>query len=57
MFMESHVGGAPPRYDAKRNLHHVAFFCHAPQAKQVSLIGDFNKWQPDAIPMIRQPDG
>ena len=31
--------------------------CHAPQAKSVSLIGDFNDWQPTAHPMTRMPDG
>ena len=44
-------------YSAKRNLHHADFFCHAPEAKQVSILGDFNNWNPDATPMVRQPDG
>jgi 1,4-alpha-glucan branching enzyme len=45
------------RYSAKRNLHRADFFCHAPEAKHVSVIGDFNNWNPNATPMIRQPDG
>jgi len=50
--------GAPPREDAPhRPLHLVDFFCRAPQAKSVSLIGDFNGWQPGAHPMTRMPDG
>jgi len=57
MFTESCPGGKLPRYSAKRNLHHAAFFCHAPTAEQVSLVGDFNHWEPKASPMIRQPDG
>ena len=57
MFIESNPIGALPRYSAKRNLHHAAFFCLAPQAKQVSLVGDFNEWDPKATPMARQPDG
>ena len=57
MFTESCAVGTLPRYSAKRNLHRVAFFCHAPSAKQVSLVGDFNNWEPDATPMVRQPDG
>ena len=57
MFIESNAISGLPRYSAKRNLHHVDFFCLAPQAKQVSLEGDFNGWDPDATPMIRQPDG
>jgi 1,4-alpha-glucan branching enzyme len=40
-----------------RALHLVDFFCHAPEAKQVSLIGDFNGWQPAAHPMKRMSDG
>ena len=40
-----------------RVLHLVDFFCRAPQAKSVSLIGDFNRWQPDSHPMTRMPDG
>lgn len=35
----------------------VNFFCFAPEAKRVSLVGDFNDWQPGAHPMTRQPDG
>jgi 1,4-alpha-glucan branching enzyme len=40
-----------------RTLHLVDFFCRAPQAKSVSLIGDFNEWQPAVHPMTRMPDG
>lgn len=35
----------------------VNFFCVAPAAKRVALVGDFNEWQPEAHPMVRQPDG
>jgi 1,4-alpha-glucan branching enzyme len=35
----------------------VNFFCFAPEARRVALVGDFNDWQPDVNPMIRQPDG
>jgi len=42
---------------ARRTLHLVDFICHAPGAKSVSLIGDFNGWQPAAHPMTRMPDG
>ncbi len=57
MFIETQVGGALPRYSAKRNLHRANLFCHAPEAEQVWLIGDFNNWQTNASPMARQPDG
>ena len=57
MFIESYAGSTLPRYSAKRNLHRANFFCHVPEAERVSLIGDFNDWQANATPMIRQPDG
>ncbi|MCD6338985.1 MAG: isoamylase early set domain-containing protein [Verrucomicrobia bacterium] len=45
------------RYSAKRNRKPINFFCHAPHAKSVCIIGDFNNWKPGATPMKRQPDG
>ena len=52
------TGGAEGRYSARRPKHSVVFFlCSAPQAQSVSLIGDFNDWQPAAHPMQRMPDG
>jgi 1,4-alpha-glucan branching enzyme len=41
----------------RRPLHLVDFFCRAPEAKSVALIGDFNGWQPNGHPMRRLPDG
>lgn len=35
----------------------VTLVCHAPAAREVFLAGDFNDWQPRAMPMARQPDG
>jgi 1,4-alpha-glucan branching enzyme len=57
MLTESPTCDTQSRYSAKRNLHHADFFCHAPEAKQVLIVGDFNNWNPNATPMIRQPDG
>lgn len=57
MFFESHSIGSLPRYSAKRSLHHAVFFCQAPEANHVCLVGDFNHWDPQATPMSRQPDG
>lgn len=57
MLTESHTRDTQSRYSAKRNLHRADFFCHAPEAKQVSIIGDFNNWNPNASPMTRQTDG
>ncbi len=54
---EPHPKEPVSRYSAKRTRHHIDFFCHAPGAKQVSLAGDFNDWQPMANPMQRMPDG
>jgi 1,4-alpha-glucan branching enzyme len=49
--------GYGERYKAGRNLHRVNFFCAAPEAKSVYLVGDFNKWDGNATPMTRMPDG
>ena len=45
------------RYSAKKMAKPVNFICTAPEAHQVSLLGDFNDWDPTAHPMRRQPDG
>lgn len=50
------IGGLH-RYNAKRTVKPVNFFCLAPDARSVSVVGDFNKWSPNAHPMKRQPDG
>jgi len=44
-------------YSAKRTRHHMDFFCDAPEAKSVRLVGDFNGWDLAATPMQRMPDG
>jgi 1,4-alpha-glucan branching enzyme len=44
-------------YGAHRNLRGVNFICQAPQAQAVSLVGDFNQWDPQAHPMRHMPDG
>jgi 1,4-alpha-glucan branching enzyme len=53
----SNPAARPRGVSQRRPLHLVDFFCHAPQAKRVALIGDFNEWQPAAHPMTRMPDG
>lgn len=45
------------RYSAKKMRKPVNFVCSAPEATSVSLVGDFNEWDPRAHPMDRQPDG
>ncbi len=57
MLLESYPVKGQNRYSAKASTRLINFFFVAPQAKQVSLIGDFNNWEPNAHPMTRQPDG
>ncbi|MDE3100133.1 MAG: glycoside hydrolase family 13 [Verrucomicrobiota bacterium] len=47
----------PDRYSARNNVKPIKFYCIAPQASRVSLVGEFNAWQSWANPMERQPDG
>jgi len=44
-------------YGAHKTLRAMNFICNAPQAQSVSLVGDFNHWNPAANRMNRQPDG
>ncbi|MBI4661918.1 MAG: isoamylase early set domain-containing protein [Verrucomicrobia bacterium] len=53
----SHTAGSPSRYSAKNFAIPVNFVCYAPEAKHVSVVGDFNDWQVEAHPMKRQLDG
>jgi 1,4-alpha-glucan branching enzyme len=43
------------RYSAKNSHKPVNFYCAAPNAKTVELMGDFNHWRP--FPMQRSVDG
>ena len=45
------------RYSAKNMRKPVNFFCHAPQARGVTVVGDFNQWDPKANVMRQGPDG
>ena len=56
-FPRPNPAGPPRGQPSIRPRHRVDFFCRAPQAKSVSLIGDFNGWQPTAHLMTRMPDG
>jgi 1,4-alpha-glucan branching enzyme len=40
----------------QKTLRPVNFICNAPEAKGVSLVGDFNQWNPSAHPMKQMPD-
>lgn len=35
----------------------VNFYCPAPKAKSVYLVGDFNHWNATSLPMQRRVDG
>src|SRR6476660_5040394 len=54
---DSNPDSTLPRYSVTRNLHRADFFYDAPQARQVSLVVDFNDCHPEATPMARQSDG
>ncbi len=56
-FPNSYSPGPLNRYSAKKIARPVNFICLAPEAKKVSVIGDFNDWHPDALPMKQQHDG
>lgn len=47
----------PNCYSAKNNVKPVNFYCTAPNARTVSLVGDFNGWNPLANPMQRDASG
>lgn len=44
------------KYNAQ-NMRSVNFVCDAPQAQSVTLVGDFNNWNPYSHPMKKQADG
>lgn len=39
-----------------KTLRAINFICVAPHAQAVSLVGDFNGWNPAAHPMKQGPD-
>ncbi len=41
----------------RKPRHAVNFYCQAPQAGHVCLVGDFNHWDPHRDPMMRTPTG
>ena len=57
MVLENYNLGGRDRYSAKRSCRPTNFILLDPKAQQVSVVGDFNDWSPDAHPMRRQPDG
>jgi len=47
----------PQRLVPKKTIKPVNFIYFAPNAKKVTLAGDFNDWDFEALLMKRQPDG
>src|SRR5437667_2451062 len=45
------------RYSARNMAKPINFFCVAPEAQSVSVVGDFNDWRSHTHPMQRQADG
>ena len=45
------------RPSARDLIKPINFYCAAPQAESVYLMGDFNGWSPSSLPMERRVDG
>ena len=44
------------RYGAAHTIKGVNFVCNAPAAKHVTMVGDFNGWNPTSHRMNQMPD-
>ena len=40
----------------QKPLRAINFICHATQATTVTMVGDFNDWNPASHPMKQMPD-
>lgn len=49
--------GSINRYSVKKMQKPINFICIAPEAQDVSVVGDFNDWHPNAHPLKKQADG
>ena len=45
------------RYSARNMAKPTNFFCAAPEAQSVAVVGDFNDWRPHVHLMQQQTDG
>ena len=45
------------KINSKQNTKKIRFSLEAVEAKKVSLVGEFNKWNPDADPMQKEDNG
>jgi hypothetical protein len=48
--------GQPPSVAARLPVSDTVFLIVAPQAAQVSLVGDFNDWDASKVPLVRVPN-
>ncbi|MBN1165383.1 MAG: isoamylase early set domain-containing protein [Candidatus Krumholzibacteriota bacterium] len=48
---------AGPALDANDQPREIVFFLDYPEADEVSLIGEFNNWSPEATPLAKQDNG
>lgn len=46
--------GGPARSSAKNQVKPINFYCDAPAARDLFIVGDFNDWNPTADPMEKQ---
>jgi 1,4-alpha-glucan branching enzyme len=49
--------GSMKRLTPRKTGHPVNFACQAPHAAAVSVVGDFNLWNPKIHPMTQRVDG
>jgi len=45
------------RHPARKTIKPIHFVCLAANAKRVTVVGDFNDWDPNAHPMRHRVDG
>jgi len=53
--VQEHPNGS--LYSARNMAKPVNFYCAAPSAKSVCIVGDFNEWDPTSHPMEQRVDG
>ena len=56
MHSRDNVVASLPPLAARHNVR-VRFSLHAPGASAVTIVGDFNRWDPAAIPLRQSADG
>jgi len=57
VYLGMRSGVAPTTSRAAAQVQRVRFVLAAPRAQKVAIVGDFNAWNPRALPMRRLSDG